>query len=181
MTGGLSFRDEMLAAVPHLRAFAFSLSRNVDAADDLVQETLVRAWQHQDRFEPGTSMKSWLFTILRNEFYSRLRKANREVDDPDGSFARQLRIPPEQPSRLDYEDMRRALAKLPHDHREALLLVAAEGMSYDEAANICGAPIGTIKSRVYRARERLTELLAVETGEDLGPDRMTQAALQHAL
>jgi RNA polymerase sigma-70 factor, ECF subfamily len=171
-------RDALLAAVPSLRAFAISLSGQVDRADDLVQDTLLRALAHIDRFERGTNLNAWLFTILRNLFHSEYRKRRREVEDPDGSYAAKLRVQPDQGSRLDFEDFRGALAKLPADQREALLLVGASGFSYEEASVICGCAVGTIKSRVNRARTRLAALLAVDGVEDLGPDRMTRAALQ---
>ncbi len=171
-------RDALLAAVPSLRAFAISLSGQVDRADDLVQDTLLRALSNLHRFEPGTNLNAWLFTILRNLFHSEYRKRRREVEDPDGSYAGRLKVQPEQGSRLDFEDFRSALAKLPADQREALLLVGASGFSYEEAANICGCAVGTIKSRVNRARSRLAGFLAVDDVEDLGPDRMTRAALQ---
>jgi RNA polymerase sigma-70 factor, ECF subfamily len=178
MTLEPSVRDAVLTAVPSLRAFAISLCGNVDRADDLVQETLLRALANIDSFEPGSNMPAWLFTILRNLFRSEYRKRRREVEDADGSYAGRLKVQPEQGSRLDFEDFRSALAKLPHDQREALLLVGASGFSYEEAANICGCAVGTIKSRVNRARSRLAALLAVDDVEDLGPDRMTRAALQ---
>ena len=173
-----SLRDAMLKSTPHLRAFAISLTNNVDRADDLVQETLMRAIANITRFQPGTNMQAWLFTILRNLFHSEYRKRRREVEDADGSYAGRLKVQPEQGSRLDFEDFRSALAKLPPDQREALLLVGASGFSYDEAASICGCAVGTIKSRVNRARSRLALLLAVDDVEDLGPDRLTRAALQ---
>ena len=171
-------RDALLAAVPSLRAFAISLSGQVDRADDLVQDTLLRALANIDRFERGTNLNAWLFTILRNLFHSEYRKRRREVEDPDGSYAARLTVHPEQGSRLDFEDFRTALAKLPPDQREALLLIGASGFSYEEAAQICECAVGTIKSRVNRARSRLAQLLAVEDVEDLGPDSMTRAALQ---
>ena len=178
MTPDASFRDALLAAVPSLRAFAISLSGNVDRADDLVQDTLVRAIANAHRFEPGTNLNAWLFTILRNLFHSEYRKRRREVEDPDGVYAEQLTSQPEQGARLDFEDFRSALATLPSEQREALLLVGASGFSYEETAAICGCAVGTIKSRVNRARSRLAGLLAVDDAEDLGPDRMTRAALQ---
>ena len=178
MTPDPAIRDALLAAVPSLRAFAISLCGQIDRADDLVQDTLLRALSHLDRFERGTNLNAWLFTILRNLFHSEYRKRRREVEDPDGSYAGRLKVQPEQGSRLDFEDLRAALDKLPHDQREALLLVGASGFSYEEAAAICGCAVGTIKSRVNRARFRLASLLAVDDVEDLGPDRMTRAALQ---
>ena len=178
MTIEPELRDALLAAVPSLRAFGISLSGQVDRADDLVQDTLLRALSHIDRFERGTNLHAWLFTILRNLFHSEYRKRRREVEDPDGSYAGRLKVQPEQGARLDFEDFRSALAKLPSDQREALLLIGASGFSYEEAANICGCAVGTIKSRVNRARSRLAAYLAVEEVEDLGPDRLTRAALQ---
>lgn len=180
MTVEPSIRNAMLAALPSLRAFAISLTNDVDRADDLVQDTLMRAWAHIDRFQPGTNLNAWLFTILRNLFYSEHRKRRREVEDPDGNLAGRLSTMPEQNARLDFEDFRTALAKLPSDQREALILIGAEGFSYEEAAQICGVAVGTIKSRVNRARGRLSQLLAVEGAEDLGPDHITRAALQAA-
>jgi len=178
MTPEPALRDDLLAAVPSLRAFAISLCGQVDRADDLVQDTLLRALSNLHRFERGTNLNAWLFTILRNLFHSEYRKRRREVEDPDGSYAGRLKAQPEQNSRLDLEDFRAALSKLPHDQREALLLVGASGFSYEEAAGICDCAVGTIKSRVNRARSRLAGLLAVDTVEDLGPDRLTRAALQ---
>ena len=171
-------RDAMLAAVPSLRAFAISLTGNFDRADDLVQDTLVRALANIDRFERGTNLNAWLFTILRNLFHSEWRKMKREVEDVEGAYAARLSTIPEQGGRLDLADFRAALTKLPADQREALLLVGAQGFSYEDAAQICGVAVGTIKSRVNRARARLAQLLAVEDAEDLGPDRLTRAALQ---
>jgi RNA polymerase sigma-70 factor (ECF subfamily) len=125
-----ALRDAILGAIPHLRAFAISLVHDRTRADDLVQDTLVRAWGAIERFEPGTNLHAWLFTILRNHFHSEYRKKKREVDDPDGTYAAKLKVVPEQQALLDYEDMRAALARIPADQREALLLVAAEGLSY---------------------------------------------------
>ena len=178
MTPEPAIQEALLAAVPSLRAFAISLCGQVDRADDLVQDTLLRALSHIDRFERGTNLNAWLFTILRNLFHSEYRKRRREVEDPDGSYAGKLKVQPEQGPRLDFEDFRTALAKLPPDQREALLLVCASGFSYEEASNICGCAVGTIKSRVNRARSRLASLLAIDDVEDLGADRMTRAALQ---
>jgi RNA polymerase sigma-70 factor, ECF subfamily len=173
-----SIRSGLLAAIPSLRAFAMALTNDVSRADDLVQETILRAWQNQDRFEPGSNLGAWLFTILRNLFYSHLRRMKREVADSDGSYAAQLRTAPDQEGSVIVKDMWRALGELPPDQREALLLMGAEGMSYDEAARICGVAVGTIKSRVNRARRRLAEHLEIEDARDLGADRVVLAALQ---
>jgi RNA polymerase sigma-70 factor, ECF subfamily len=170
-------RDAVLGAVPSLRAFAISLCGNVDRADDLVQETMLRALANIHSFQPGTNMSAWLFTILRNLFRSEYRKRRREVEDADGSYAESLKSQPEQNSRVEFEEFRGALAKLPPDQREALILVGASGFSYEEAAEICGCAVGTIKSRVNRARGRLADLLAIESADDFGPDRATRAVL----
>src|ERR1700726_4434771 len=172
-----SMRDAVLAAVPSLRAFAISLSGNVDRADDLVQETLLRALVNINSFEPGTNMSAWLFTILRNLFRSEYRKRRREVEDGDGRYADSLKSHPEQPGRVEFEELRVALAKLPTDQREALILVGASGFSYEEAAAICDCAVGTIKSRVNRARTRLAERFSIDGVDVFGPDRMTRAIL----
>jgi len=161
----------MLEAVPNLRAFAISLSRNVDRADDLVQETLLRAIDNIDSFQPGTNMSAWLFTILRNLFRSEHRKRRREVEDPDGNYADTLTSPPEQQGRVEFEELRVALAKLAPDQREAIILVGASGFSYEEAAAICDCAVGTIKSRVNRARMRLADLLAADNIDDVNRNR----------
>jgi len=173
-----SIRSGLLAAIPSLRTFAMALTNDLSRADDLVQETILRAWQNQDRFEPGSNLGAWLFTILRNLFYSHLRRMKREVADSDGSYAAQLRTAPDQEAGVIVKDMWRALGELPPDQREALLLVGAEGMSYDEAARICGVAVGTIKSRVNRARRRLAGHLEIEDARELGADRVVLAALQ---
>jgi RNA polymerase sigma-70 factor (ECF subfamily) len=177
MTLAPTTRDEILAAVPSLRAFAISLCGNVDRADDLVQETLLRALANIDSFQPGTNMSAWLFTILRNFFRSEYRKRRREVEDSDGTYAESLKSHPEQNSRVEFSEFKTALSKLPPDQREALILVGASGFSYEEAAGICECAVGTIKSRVNRARTRLAELLAIESAEDFGPDHTTRAIL----
>ena len=172
-----TLRDQILAAVPSLRAFAISLSGNVDRADDLVQETLLRALANIHSFQPGTNMPAWLFTILRNQFRSEYRKRRREVEDATGMYAESMKSQPEQGSRLEFEELRAALAQLPDDQREAVILVGASGFSYEEAAAICGCAVGTIKSRVNRARNRLAELMSIESLEDFGPDQETRAVL----
>jgi RNA polymerase sigma-70 factor, ECF subfamily len=169
-----SVRDAIVATVPSLRAFAISLSGNVDRADDLVQETLVRALANIDSFEPGTNLPAWLFTILRNLFRSEHRKRKREVEDNDGRFADTLKTHPEQNSRIEFKEFQQALAKLPADMREALILVGASGFSYEETAEICGCAMGTVKSRVHRARLKLAEMLAIEGVDDFGPDHATR-------
>ena len=161
---------ELRAAIPRLRAFAISLSGRSSMADDLVQETLVRAWANIGSYEPGTNFVAWLYTILRNQFYSEFRKRKREVADSDGIHAAKLTTKPTQEGHLEFQDFRRALAKLADDHREALILVGASGLSYEDAAAICGVAVGTMKSRVNRARVRLGALMSMAPG-DLGGGR----------
>ena len=176
-----SIRDQMLSTTPSLRAFAISLTGNIDRADDLVQETLLRALSHIDSFQPGTNMPAWLFTILRNLFRSEYRKRRREVEDADGRYAETLKSHPEQTGRVEFEEFRTALAKLPPDQREALILVGASGFSYDDAAGITGCCVGTIKSRVNRARTRLADLLAIDSIEAFGPVRAMRGVLTQQL
>jgi len=155
-----SFRDDLVAQIPGLRAFAVSLSGSQTLADDLVQETLLRAWSNSDKFRAGTNMRAWLFTILRNSFYSQYRKRAREVQDPQGLLAESIAVAGDQESHLDLVDFRKALARLPAQQREVLTMIGAAGLSYEEAADICGVAAGTIKSRLSRARSRLLELLS---------------------
>ena len=177
MTLPPDLRDSILQSIPSMRAFAVSLTGNVDQADDLVQEAVVRGLTYIEHFRPGTNMEAWLFTILRNQFYTLHRKRRREAEDPDGGIAARLSVPPEQDGYLDVKDLKIALTHLPIEQREALLLVGAQGFSYEETAEICGARIGTIKSRINRARTRLAELLGIEAPEDIGPDRVFKASL----
>lgn len=173
-------REDILATLPRLRAFAISLSGKIDRADDLVQETLVRALTNIDSFQPGTNLQAWLFTILSNHFRSEYRKRRREVEDVDGKFSEKLKTAPEQHSHLQFQEFREALTELSDDQREALILVGASGFSYEEAAQICGCAVGTIKSRVNRARARLEEILSVEGADDFGPNREMQAVIAGA-
>jgi RNA polymerase sigma-70 factor, ECF subfamily len=163
-------KDAVLSMIPNLRAFAISLCGSHERADDLVQETLLKAWSHIDSFQEGTNLLAWLFTILRNSFLSEMRKRRREVQDSDGIMAKNLSVAPAQQGHIDMEDVRRALALLPPDQREALVLVGAAGMSYEEAAAIADCAVGTIKSRVNRARIKLSNLLGVEGSDAFGPD-----------
>ena len=130
-----AIRDQVLATVPSLRAFAISLCGNIDRADDLVQETLLRALANIDSFQPGTNMPAWLFTILRNLFRSEYRKRRREVEDADGRYAETPQVASGADRPRGVQEFRAALAKLPADQREALILVGASGFSYEEAAD----------------------------------------------
>jgi RNA polymerase sigma-70 factor (ECF subfamily) len=177
MTAPQAFKAELIELLPSLRAFARSLAHNAAQADDLVQDTLVKALANVDRFEPGTNLRAWLFTILRNHYYSQLRKSKREVEDAEGRHAARIAVRPEQDGSVDLEDFKVAFAQLAPDHRVVLTLVGASGCSYEEAAAICGCAVGTIKSRVNRARTRLANLLHIENPNDFGPDRATRAVL----
>jgi RNA polymerase sigma-70 factor, ECF subfamily len=163
-------KTDLIAAIPNLRAFAVSLSGNPDRADDLVQETLVKAWSNIGSFVEGTNLPAWLFTILRNIYYSEYRKRRREVADPEGAIAGKLATAPAQNSHMDLLDFHAALQLLPSDQREALILIGASGLSYEEAAGICGCAIGTMKSRVNRARNRLAELMSISSSHEFGHD-----------
>jgi RNA polymerase sigma-70 factor (ECF subfamily) len=160
-------RDAMPDHIPSLRAFAISLTRNVSEADDLVQETILKAWSNIDKFTVGTDMRAWLFTILRNTFFSSKRKTRREVSDTDGAHAATMFEKPHHDGRLAFTDFSRAFDKLSPEHREVLVLVGANGYSYEEAAQMMGVAVGTAKSRANRARARLCELLGMAEGEDI--------------
>jgi RNA polymerase sigma-70 factor (ECF subfamily) len=160
---------DLIASIPRLRAFGVSLCGSADRADDLVQETLVKAWAHLGSFAEGSTLMAWLFTILRNAYFSGYRKRRREMPDTDGVFSGRLVAAPEQIAHMDLLDVRIALAQLPADQREAVILIGGAGHSYEEAAMICGCAIGTIKSRVNRARRRLTQLLSIQSRIDPYP------------
>lgn len=172
-------REDLVQHLPALRAFAISLARNHATADDMVQDTIVKAWTNIDKFKPGTNLRAWLFTILRNTYYSNRRKTNREVADVDGAFAGRLAEKPSHDGRLQMAEFTRAFAKLMDEQREALILVGASGFTYEEAAEMCGVAVGTIKSRVNRGRSKLAELLELEEGDDVAgeTDRATLAVV----
>jgi RNA polymerase sigma-70 factor, ECF subfamily len=172
------FKDGLVAEIPNLRAFAASLSGSMQLADDLVQDTLLKAWANADKFAPGTSLRAWLFTILRNTYFSLYRKRGREIQDSEGTYIERLATHGAQESHLDLADFRKALATLPEEQREVLIMVGASGLSYEETAEICGVAVGTVKSRVNRARVKLAEILSIHGAEEFGPDRTTAAALQ---
>ena len=173
-------RSELVSAIPALRAFAFSLTYNADRSDDLVQDTLVRAWAKADTFAPGSHLIAWLFTILRNLFYSEQRKRGREIEDADGKHAERLIALPDHDARLELTDFRTALSSLPQTQQEALILVGAQGFSYEETAGICGVAVGTIKSRVNRARTMLVQQLGMTGTDDIGTDAAIHAAASGA-
>ncbi|ETA49739.1 RNA polymerase sigma factor [Ponticoccus alexandrii] len=155
-------RDEIVTHLNAMRAFAMSLTRNSALADDMVQDAVVKAWTKIDTFQPGTNMRAWLFTILRNTYYSHHRKARREVSDSEGEMSAQLAQKPDHDGRLNLRDFQTAFATLSDEQREALILVGASGFSYEEAAETCNVAVGTIKSRVNRARAQLSKLMHLE-------------------
>jgi RNA polymerase sigma-70 factor (ECF subfamily) len=165
-----AFIDGIMAALPSLRGYAISLTKNPDKAEDLIQDTVLKAISKQERFEDGTNLQAWLFTILRNNHYSTHRKVSREVEDEDGSYAASLIALPEQEGHLMMAKLKEALARLHPDQRDALLLVGLEGMEYEAAAIELSCAVGTIKSRVSRARNRLSELLKFDQ-DDFGGGR----------
>jgi RNA polymerase sigma-70 factor (ECF subfamily) len=154
------FKDQLAQVIPHLRAFGRSLSGSRDLADDLVQETLLKAWAARKRFQAGTNMRAWTFIILRNLFLSQMRRARFKGDWDELTASKLLAAPASQDRHVELSDMQRALLHLPQPQREALILVGAGGFAYEEAAEICGCAVGTIKSRVARGRVALENLLA---------------------
>ena len=154
-----TLRDDLVKSIPSLRAFAISLCHNRTEADDLVQETLIRAWNNLSNFQEGTNLKAWLFTILRNNFYNGLRRQKHQNEYARTMDNSQFVVQASQDKTLEFGDVMRGLADLPPDQREALILVTVENMSYEEVARICACPIGTVKSRVNRARARLEALM----------------------
>ena len=165
------FKDQLAQVIPHLRAFGRSLSGSRDLADDLVQETLLKAWAARKRFQAGTNMRAWTFIILRNLFLSQMRRARFKGEWDDVTASKILAAPASQDRHVELGDMQRALLHLPQPQREALILVGAGGFAYEEAAEICGCAVGTIKSRVARGRVALEALLT---------ERQAAVAPQHA-
>ncbi|MFZ5668410.1 MAG: sigma-70 family RNA polymerase sigma factor [Pseudomonadota bacterium] len=154
-----SFQRELVALIPHLRAFARSLTGDAASADDLAQDAMIKAWGARASFELGTNMKAWTFMILRNQFYSDKRRSWRQTQLDQEAAERTLVAvdDPEAPVALD--ELRQAMGMLPDEQREALILVGAGGFAYEEAADICGCAVGTVKSRVSRARKALQGIL----------------------
>lgn len=177
----IDVKREILAKLPKLRAFAISLcgrtGGRAERADDLVQETVMKALANIRSFVPGTNITGWLYTILRNEFYSEYRKRRREVQDEDGFHSAKLISNPDQDEHIHFLELQDAMNLLRPEHREALILISASGLSYEDAAALCDCAVGTMKSRVNRARARLAELLAVPSDNHLEPDRAWDAAV----
>lgn len=171
-----AFKDEIVALIPGLRAYAMSLTGSSAEADDVVQDTLMRAWRFRNGFQPGTNRKAWLYRILRNAYYTSVAKRRDTIQDTDGRIAAQLTCRPDQEWRLEYEELLHALDQLGPETRDAVVLVVAAGLSYREAAEVCGCAIGTMKSRVNRGRELLARI--VDPEEPPAPPRA--AAIDHA-
>jgi len=153
------FRDAVITLIPALRLHAAARVRSRSEADDLVQETLVRAWCYRGSFQEGTNLKAWLYKIMQNCFYHDLSRQRDTIEDIEGRWAARLSVAPAQEWRLQYNDMVFALDRLPPDARAALVLIGASGCSYEEAAELARCPVGTLKSRVNRAREKLAHLI----------------------
>ncbi len=170
-------RDEIITHLPSLRAFAMSLTRNPSAADDLVHDTIVKAWSKFDLYRPGTNLRAWLLTILRNTYYSGRRKQAREVADSDGAMTERLASKPDHDGRLALADLATAFAKLPAEQREVLVLVGAMGFSIEEAAETCGCAPGTVKSRANRGRRALADMLGLGDGEGMDLTENTTLAV----
>lgn len=154
-----SFKHELTELIPHLRAFARSLCGNAVLADDLAQEAMLKAWKSRESYQPGSNLKAWCFTILRNHYYSETRRSwRRQPLDPEVAEAT-LVANDNLTDSLELLSLHNALRKLPDEQREALILVGAGGMQYEDAAEICGCAVGTIKSRVSRARKSLTDFM----------------------
>ena len=173
-------RDEIITHLPSLRAFAMSLTRNPSAADDLVHDTIVKAWSKFDLYRPGTNLRAWLLTILRNTYYSGRRKQAREVADSDGAMTERLASKPDHDGRLALADLATAFAKLPAEQREVLVLVGAMGFSIEEAAETCGCAPGTVKSRANRGRRALADMLGLGNGEGMDLTENTTLAVLSA-
>ncbi|MEL6475162.1 MAG: sigma-70 family RNA polymerase sigma factor [Pseudomonadota bacterium] len=181
-----AFKAELASLIPHLRAFARSLCGDATLADDLAQDAMLKAWKARASYEPGTNMKAWAFTILRNLFYSEKRRSwRRQPLDPE--VAEATLVANDNPAgTMELLALRNAIYKLPDDQREALILVGAGGLAYEDVAEICGCAVGTIKSRVSRARKAVTEILESNEisfssddslqGEDVFEDLMDQVS-----
>lgn len=156
------FKSELVALMPRLRGYAMALTGSASEADDLVQDALVRAWRFRDSFQEGSNLKAWVCKILRNTFYTSAVARRNTVQDVEGKFAARLACAPDQEWRLQYSELLGALDELTQDARDALLMVVAAGLSYEEAAELAGCPVGTMKSRVNRAREHLAEMVEID-------------------
>ena len=166
----MSFVARMEALLPELRAFSISLCRNTCLADDLVQETCLKAWTSQEMFDPAEPMRPWLFRILRNEYYMQQRRSWRSVNIEPDAVARALVTETRPESAKDFARLERIIAELPDGQRDALILILAAGVTYEEAGEVCGCSAGTVKSRVSRARETVRQrFVSAERSPDMLP------------
>jgi RNA polymerase sigma-70 factor (ECF subfamily) len=154
------FRQELTELIPHLRAFARSLCGNPTLADDVAQDAMLKAWKSREKFKPGSNLKAWTFTILRNQFYSIKRRSWRATSLDQEIAEQTIMANSNQEKVVELNELRRGLDSLKDDQREALILIGASGLSYEEAAEVCGCAVGTIKSRVSRARKALEVIMA---------------------
>ena len=161
-----AFRLELVQLIPHLRAFARTLTGDQASADDLAQDALMKAWDARASYQMGTNMKAWTFMILRNQFYSEKRRSWRQTQLDQEAAERTLVAVDDPTSPLALDELRLGLGMLPAEQREALVLVGAGGFAYEEAADICGCALGTIKSRVNRARARLLKVMDIDQPSD---------------
>lgn len=173
------FLDEVIALLPALRAFGLSLCGNASRVDDLTQDTVIKAHLHRAQFRTETNLRSWLFTILRNCYFSEQRRRRFEIEDPDCTHAARLYVDPIHDVSLQLNEVDRAMQRLPLAQRETLLLVCADGVPYAEAADVFGVAIGTIKSRIARARDELCRWRG-RTLPPLGNPLWTRLALLYA-
>ena len=171
MSDHAKLRDELVHWIPNLRAFALSLTQSAQHSDDLVQDTLVKALSNLDKFEMGTNLRAWLFTILRNSFYNEIRyKKYHQTASLDEVDPGAMDLRATQEKYIEFQDVLKGLNRLVPEQREAIILIAAEGLSYDEAAAICKCPVGTVKSRLSRARRRLEDYA---NGEKVLPETVS--------
>ena len=173
------FRTDLVALMPRMRSFALSLCHNAGQADDLVQDALLKAWEFRSHYQPGTQIRAWVFTILRNKFYDERRRSWRQCP-LDQDFAENTLLAVSDPVKaLELDEVRRALACLKTKQREAVMLIGAGGYAYEEVAVICGASVGTIKSRTSRGRAQLDEIL--DTGDYMADGGRCDAAMSNIL
>jgi RNA polymerase sigma-70 factor (ECF subfamily) len=166
------FVAEMMSALSELRLYALSLERDPVRAEDLIQETILKALSQHERYERGTCLRAWLFTILKNAFFTQVRRREREVEDVDGSYADRLTLAPDQNDKLTHQELLAALEALPKEQRDVLVAVAVEGLSYEDAAVRMNCAIGTIKSRVNRARRQLAARMGLTKDDMIGWTRV---------
>lgn len=172
-------REEIVGHLPAMRAFAHSLTRNPTLADDIVQDSVIKAWTNFEKFQEGSNLRAWLFTILRNTYYSHRRRRRREVEDVDGAHAASLMTKPAHDGRLHLKDVMAAFEQLSDEQREALLLVGASGFTYEEAAALCGVTLGTLKSRMARGRKALCAVLGIDLVDEMElSDPVTRAVME---